>query len=138
MITAEVPRDPRFELPEGRFAARISEIKRMVKQTGRGPQDWIRILFDVQVPGISEQYDAMAGRNFKLDLNRGSDLRNWLTGLLGPDFFKERAGQKMTLDSLIGINCVVELVHFYGKGYDTPHVQVAKVYPAEPTEAQGA
>ncbi len=131
MITAEIPRDTTFQLPEGEFVARIAAIKRMVRQSGDGPQDWVRFLFDVQVPGLSERSDAMAGRNFKLDLNQGSELRNWLTEFLGPVFFKEHAGEPFRLDSLIGIDCVVQLVHFQGTGYKKPLVVVAHIFPAK-------
>ena len=75
MITATIPPDVTFELPEGRYWARISNIKKFIKQAGSGAQDWIRFLFDVKVPGLSERFDAMAGRSFKLNLNRGSELR---------------------------------------------------------------
>jgi integrase len=39
-----------------------------------------------------------------------------LAGLLGKEFFKERSGQQMSLDSLLNTECEVQLEHFYGKG----------------------
>ena len=109
----------------------------MVKQDESRPQDWLRILFEVQVPGLSERKKTMAGRNFKLDLNPRSDLRNWLAGLLGQEFFREHSGQQVSLHSLIGTDCIVELVHFQGDGYEKPHVVVASVHPANPAPVEG-
>src|SRR4051812_43195986 len=79
MIVAEIPKDVSFDLPEGRYRARISNLRLFNKQTGRGPQDWLRILFEVDVPGLSEKVNTLAGRSFKMDLNAGSELRHFLT-----------------------------------------------------------
>lgn len=129
MITADIPREVTFELPEGQYRASISGLKPYTRQSGRGPQNWIRILFDVHIPGLSESVDTRAGSNFKLDLNPGSELRNWLTGLLGKEFFKKRSGQKISLDALLNTECEIELGHFYGAGYEKPLVVVARIRP---------
>jgi hypothetical protein len=129
MITADIPLEVTFELPEGRYQASISSLKPYTKPSGRGPQNWIRILFDVHIPGLSERMETRAGRNFKLDLNPGSEFRNWLTGLLGKEYFKERSGQQISLDSLLNSECEVELKHFYGPGYEQPLVVVASIRP---------
>jgi hypothetical protein len=136
MITADIPREVSFELPEGRYRASISNLKPFVKQVARGAQNWLRVLFEVNIPGLSERVNTMAGRSFKLDLNPGSELRNWLTGLLGKEYFTRRSGQQVNLDSLLETRCEVELEHFYGNGYEKPLVVVAKLRPAafcEPT-----
>ena len=129
MITADIPRETSFELPEGRFRAQISGLKPFIKQAGQGPQDWIRIHFEVHIPGLSERVDTRAARSFKLDLHPGSEFRNWLTGLLGKEYFRERSGQQISLDSLLNTECEVELEHFYGKGYEKPLVVVASIRP---------
>ena len=129
MITADIPREVSFELPEGRYRACISNLKPFVKQVAQGAQDWLRFLFEVHIPGLSERVNTMAGRSFKLDLNPGSELRNWLTGLLGKQYFTQHSGQQVNLDSLLERECEVDLEHFYGKGYDKPLVVVAKLHP---------
>ncbi len=139
MITATIPRDTNYDLPEGGYRARVSGLRPFIKQAGQGPQDWIRIFFEVHIPGLSEKLDARAARNFKLDLSPGSELRNWLTGLLGKEYFKERSGQEVSLDSLIGTECEVELEHYWGKDnwgkdYNKPHVNVARVHPLTSTK----
>jgi hypothetical protein len=129
MITADIPREVSFELPEGRYWGHISGLRPFIRQAGQGPQDWIRIHFDLHIPGLSERVDTRAARNFKLDLNPGSEFRNWLTGLLGKEYFKERSGQQVSLDCLLNTECEVELEHFYGKGYEKPLVVVASIRP---------
>lgn len=129
MIVAAIPKEICFDLPIGRFKAVISNIKPFIKQASQGPQDWIRILFDVQVPGISERAEAKAGRNFRLDLRPGSELRNWLTGLLGRTYFNDKSGETVSLDSLVGTECEIELTHFQGDGFKRPMVIPANIYP---------
>lgn len=129
-MIAEIPREKNFDLPEGRFKAHISNLTPQIKQAGSGPQDWVRISFGVTVPRLSERYDTMAGRNFKWDFNPGSDLRNFLSGLLGKEWFAQRSGQNVCFDSLVGMECEVELEHKQGEGYDKPLVLVTNIRPA--------
>ena len=117
MIQIEIPKETSFDLPEGCYKSQVSGVRPIIKQTSRGSQDWVRVLFDVQVPGLSERLEAMAGRNFKLDVNPGSDLRNFLVGLLGQQFFADRSGQKVDLESLVGKECEIQLEHYWGKDF---------------------
>src|SRR5665213_154121 len=117
MITADIPKDTTFDLPEGTFEAQVTNLKPQIKQSASGTQDWIRFIFGVTVPGLSDKFITMAGRNFKLDLAQGSELRNWLTDLLGKEFFRNRSGQQVSFDSLVGMKCYVELEHFQGRGF---------------------
>src|SRR5665213_401600 len=56
MITAEIPKDVTFDLPEGTFEAQIINLKPQIKQSANGTQDWLRFIFEVTVPGLSEKY----------------------------------------------------------------------------------
>ena len=127
MIEVPIPQDVCFDLPEGVYRARVDTLKRFTKQTSRDSQQWIRILFEVQVPGISERWIAKAGKNFKLDLNHGSELRNFLTGLLGKEYFKDHSGAQADLAQLEGVNCCIELRHVRGRNHDKPFVDVAGI-----------
>jgi hypothetical protein len=137
-VQVAIPKEPTFDLPEGRFAAIFVNLKPFPKQTGQGPEEWIRFLLDVEVPSLSERFDTMAGRSFRLNLNPGSELRNWLTPLLGRDFFKEHAGQQINLDFLTGTQCEVELEHFQGKGYKRPLVVPARLFPVTSKDTEAA
>jgi hypothetical protein len=129
MIEINIPKEKTFDVPEGFFKAQVSGVRSIIKQTSRGAQDWVRVLFDAQVPGLSDRLDAMAGRSFKLDVNPGSDLRNFLVGLLGQQFFTARSGQKVDLESLVGRECEIQLEHYWGKDFEKPLVVVARVAP---------
>lgn len=129
MLEVEIPKEITFDLPVGNYRATIVNIKPMFRQGGDGAHEWIRFLFEVQIRSLSA-YTCMAGRNFKLDLNPGSELRNWLTGLLGGRFFTDRSGTSMDLEKLIGTRCDVVLQHYQTPKYDKPMVLVAEVHPA--------
>ena len=116
-----------FDIPEGRYRARLVNIVPSVRSTTRGAQQWRRFLWEVQVPGIID-LQAMAGRNFIFSLDPGSDLRNFLQTWLGKEWLLANAGQEFDLDDLIGVECELDLVHFQGKGYTTPMTMVASAH----------
>lgn len=128
MLEIEIPKEITFDLPEGNFAAKIDNVRVFPKQSAKGAEDWVRILFQVKVPGM-EHLNTLAGRNFKLNLNHGSELRNFLGCLLGGRFFLNTSGQKFDLESIVGRECEIKLEHFCGKDYDRPLVVVAVMYP---------
>jgi hypothetical protein len=131
MIDVILDKEITFDLPQGDYAAKLSGIKPFVKQAGKGKQDWVRLLFDVSVPGMQE-LDCRAGRNFLLSLRQGSDLRNFLTPLLGPDFFKKNSAKSIDLEkTVVGMDGVVTLSHFIGEGYEKPMVMVESFEPAK-------
>ena len=127
MIQIEIPKETTFDLPEGCFKAQVSGVRQFIKQTSRGAQEWVRFLFDVQVPGLSYRLNTVAGRSFKLDVNPGSDLRNFLVGLLGQQFFADRSGQKVDLEGLNQTDCEIQLDHYCGRDFEKPLVVVSRV-----------
>ena len=128
MIEIDIPKETTFDLPGGNFAARIDNVKVFPKQSAKGMEDWVRLVFQVKVPGM-EHLNTLAGRNFKLNLNPGSDLRNFLGGLLGGGFFLNASGRKFDLETIIGIEGEVKLEHYCGRDYSKPLVVVAALYP---------
>jgi len=60
MTEIQLDKEITFNLPEGAYAAQLSGINTFNKQTAKGRQDWIRLLFDVTVPGMLE-LDCRAG-----------------------------------------------------------------------------
>jgi hypothetical protein len=134
MVNVTLEKEITFDLPEGGYAAKLSGIKPFIKQSAKGKQDWIRLTFDVSVPGM-EALDCRAGRNFALSFKQGSDLRNFLTPILGPDFFKKNSAKNIDLEKLVvGIDGAVTLSHFTGEGYDKPMVMVEAF---EPVKSEG-
>jgi hypothetical protein len=129
MIEVQLDKEVTFQLPEGDYAAQLTGIKPFNKQSGRGKQDWIRLLFEVTVPNM-QNLDCRAGRNFMLSFKAGSDLRNFLTPILGQDFFKQNSAKSIDLEKLVvGLHGVVTLSHFTGQDYDKPLVVVDAFEP---------
>ena len=124
MVNVTLDKEVTFDLPEGAYAGQITGLKPFNKQTARGKQDWIRILFSVAIPD-KQDLDCRAGRNFLLSFKPGSDLRNFLTPVLGLDFFKKHSAKSIDLEKiLVGLHGVVTLSHFTGQDYDKPMVMV--------------
>lgn len=130
MINIQLDKEITFDLPIGAFRAKIIKVKKYPKQTRKGPQDWARINFEVQIPGM-ERFECRAGRNFPLSFKSGSDLRNFLTPILGADFFLKNSASTIDLEGvLLGKEGTVLLNHYQGDGYDDPAVVVESFEPS--------
>ena len=127
-ITKRIPAVKTFDLPAGTYHATLTQYKPMTKQTKKGPVEWVRLLFEVTIPEMANQIPC-AGRNFPLDLNAGSDLRNFLEVWLGEDFFKAKSNQELDFDTLIGKEGDIQLSHYLGDDNSKPFVSIDNVFP---------
>lgn len=127
-IIKKIPAVKTFDLPVGIYQAALSQIKPVTKQTKRGPQEWVRLNYEVQVPGMANQIPC-AGRNFLLDLNPGSDLRNFLEVWLGSDYFTTKSNQEYDFDELMGKEGDIQLSHYLGGDNDKPFVNIDNIFP---------
>ena len=93
MINILLDREITFDLPEGTYPAKLSDMKPFTKQSGKGKEDWLRLLFDVSIPGM-EDLDCRAGRNFMLSFKSGSDLRNFLAPIFGTRILQNELGEE--------------------------------------------
>jgi len=124
MVNITLDREVTFDLPEGTYTAQITGIKPFIKQSARGRQDWIRLLFEAHIPELQD-LDCRAGRNFLLSFKPGSDLRNFLTPVLRQDFFKKNSTKSIDLEKiLVGLKGIITLSHFLGDDYEKPLVVV--------------
>src|SRR4051794_4950799 len=121
----QLPRDKTFNLPEGNFRGRLSSISK--RPTGRSQQESIRFVFDMNIPSIKTALPC-AGRNFALDIKGGNDLKRFLDGWLGKDFFEANGGQSLDLEHLIGREADLVLTHFQQTGYERPMVFIEAAY----------
>ncbi len=129
MINILLDKETTFDLPIGEFKAKINKIRKYQKQTRKGTQDWVRLLFEVAVPGL-ERFDCRAGRNFQLSFKSGSDLRNFLTPILGEKFFRDHSAANIELENLLeGKEGQVMLNHYQGDGFNEPLVVVERFEP---------
>jgi hypothetical protein len=127
-IIATIPAVTTFDLPVGNYRSKLFRTKRSIKQTSRGSQEWVRLVFQAQVPSMLSQCPC-AGRNFVKDLSPGSDLRNFLESWLGRDFFVQRSGQELDFDTLIGREADLVLSHYEGDNYSKPLVIIEEIHP---------
>lgn len=128
-ITKQIPAVKTFDVPAGLYRAKLTQYRSIIKQSKRGPQEWVRLVFELSVPGLEHQIPC-AGRNFVLDLNPGSDLRNFLEVWLGGDWFKERSGQVLDFETLVGKEGDICLSHYQGDEFERPLVIIDNVFPA--------
>jgi hypothetical protein len=133
-IKITVPKQQTYNLPEGQFNAKLLRVNESIKQTGKGPQTWIRLVFEVDVPGMA-RLTPLAGRKFLKSIDEGTDLRNFLEGWLGREFFHQLSGQELVFDDLIGKQCELTLTHFQGDDYEKPLVVPAMARPVKNVKA---
>ena len=130
MAKIHVPKQVVFDLPEGNYQATLVKYHQQFKQTGKGSQTFIRLLFKVTVPGM-ENVTSSAGRNFEAKLDSGSDLRNFLESWLGRDYFLKLSGKELDLDELVDKPGEVTLRHFQGPDFDKPLVIIDGLFPPD-------
>lgn len=136
-----VPKEQTFKLPEGRFPAVITGYKEKAVDTVRGQRIKATILFEVFVPGM-ENYECLARKVLPLELKAGSELRRFLSGLLGQDYWRSKSNQAIDLEhELVGRRGEVVLIHakFDEDNYSFPLVDVEAMHSPrpEPLESGG-
>ncbi len=137
-IIKRIPAVKTFDIPAGSYQAVLTQCRPMTKQSKKGPQEWVRLIYEVKVPEMADQIPC-AGRNFQLDLNPGSDLRNFLEVWLGSDFFKAKSNQNLDFDTLVGREGDIYLSHYQGEEFERPLVIIDNVFPIssqQPTTAK--
>ena len=109
-LAIPVPKDPNFRIPEGRYRATITTVRKLLAERADGVGETLRILYEVQVPSLPKCIN-LAKSEYRLDMNPGSDLRNVLTRLLGKQVLSEAAGGTFDLEQLVGMDVEVEIEH---------------------------
>lgn len=126
-----IPKEPFYKLDAGHFRAQIQNVTfRKAKQS---KAQNCCISFEVEVPG-KERYECCARAVFPLDLKPGSQLRMFLEGLLGAEFFAENSGKPVNLHEVLrNLDCEIELVHgpHDEEKYDWPLVLVSEATPIQ-------
>lgn len=129
-----VPKEPTYNLPEGRFRAYLRSFSVRPPKRSKGKDRTLNaiIQFDVtSVPGM-ENYDCKARKVVPMDLKSGSELRRFLEGLLGSGYFSQRSNQAIDLRSVLeGQACEVVLIHAKHdeECYKHPLVDVLEIFP---------
>jgi hypothetical protein len=127
--TIEVPRQTSFHIPRpGAYSSTIKSVSKKIRLTDSVP--FIRILFNVQVPGANLDY--LAKLDLKQDMNEGSDLWNVVCRLVGRKALQECSESEFDLNSLVNLSCDIEVDHVVDKDarYECPLVVVTNLKEA--------
>ena len=143
-LICPIPLDETYDLPEGRYRARLVKVRPHTKQSSRGSTNVVRLLFEVDVPSLRNK-TAMAGRNFNLDLRRQTDLRGFLEAWRGAELFAT-SDEQLDLEQLVDAPAEVVLRHIKNPSHQRPYVLVESIHPpgalwltgAETTELEQA
>lgn len=143
-LICQIPSDETYDLPEGRYRARLVKVRPHTKQSSRGSTSIVRLLFEVDVPSLQNK-TAMAGRNFIIDLRRQSDLRGFLEAWRGAELFANPS-QPLDLELLVDAPAEVVLRHIKNPSHPRPYVLIESIHPpgalwltsAEPVELEQA
>lgn len=127
-IEVQIPMENTFNLDEGNYRGRLQTISRKPNACAKGPGEQIRLLFEMDIPSIKTRI-PMAGRNFTLNLKTGTELRRFLESWLGRKFFETNAGKALDLESLVGREADLVLIHFQQVGYDKPMTFIQSAHP---------
>ena len=126
-LICPIPLDETYDLPEGRYRARLVKVRPHTKQTSRGSTQLVRMLFEVDIPSLRNK-TAMAGRNFTLDLRRQSDLRGFLEAWRGVELFAT-SDEQLDLEQLVNEPAEVVLRHIKNPSHPRPYVLVESIHP---------
>lgn len=128
--TIGVPRQTSFHTPEGSHSAVIRSVSKRSRQAGSSSIPIVRFLFTVNVPGALVDY--LAKLDLKQDLNEGSVLWNVVCRLIGRKRLQECSGMEFDLDSLVGMQCDIQIEHIRGRAdeHDFPFVVVSDLREA--------
>lgn len=126
-LICPIPLDETYDLPQGRYRARLVKVRPETKLSHRGPTHLIRLLFEVQIPSLKNRI-PMAGRNFPFDLGRKSDLRGFLEAWKGAELFANGA-DCFDFEALVCGEADIVLRHVTNANHRRPYVLVESIHP---------
>jgi hypothetical protein len=109
-LAVPVPKESTFKIREGKYSAKIKSVRKLDRQNARKSNPYVRILFNVKVPGL-DRYECLAKADYPLNLENRTDLRNIINRLLGKDHLASLSGKEFDLESLVGLDCEIEVEH---------------------------
>jgi hypothetical protein len=109
-LSVPVPKGTNFHIPEGKYRAKIKNVRKLTIQKLDGSGQVLRILFEVRVPSLPSS-ENLAKAEFKIDLNSGSELRNVISRLLGKQVLLDAADSSFDLEQLVGTDVEIEIEH---------------------------
>jgi len=119
-----------IDLPEGTYAAHIIGVRSLELPSGKKDKDWLCMGIKITAPSISDE-DLRCYIKYHVSFYEGSNLREFLTKVLGPDFFNFITAKSFDLNEILpGIRGVIKLIHLKSEGRDKPMVIVKGFKPS--------
>jgi hypothetical protein len=118
-----IPSEVQYLVPEGKYRAFLREVRYLTSKKQ------VRLIFEIisKRPGKGRY---VAGKNYDINLEKGSPLRQDLASLRGYDLTAEEIEQgDFDCDTLIGTDCDLLIAHISNADYDQPFVAIAKMLP---------
>jgi len=123
MVIPVPPRDS-FDIEPGRYRATCTEIREIEKQTRKGTQKNLRIVWELDIP-TSENIRYLAGKNYEPTLAKDSTLRHDLRTWFGHDI----NARQFDTATLKGKEAILTVQDIENEGWANPYHHVAKVEP---------
>jgi hypothetical protein len=122
-----------YDIEPGRYKATCTEIREIEKQTRKGTQKNLRLVWELDIPG-TENVRFLAGKNYEPTLAKDSTLRNDLRSWFGHDI-KVRNFDTATLK---GREAIITVQDIENEGHANPYHWVAKVERLVDEDAEDA
>jgi hypothetical protein len=119
-----VPPKDSFDVEPGKYSATCIETREIEKQTPKGSEKRLRVVWELNVPGADDVRN-LVGKNYEPTLARNSLLRNDLTTWFGRDI----NARQFDTATLKGKTATVTVQHIENEGRAKPYCWVAKVEP---------
>ena len=132
MIISVEPRDS-FDVEPGRYRATCTEVREIEKQTRKGTEKFLRLIWELDVPG-AENVRYLAGKNYEPTLAKDSVLRNDLRSWFGHDI----NARQFDTATLKGKEAIITVQDIENEGWPKPYHHVARVEPLVDEDAEDA
>jgi hypothetical protein len=113
-----------YHVEPGRYRAKCTEVREVEKQTRKGTQKRLRIVWELDIPS-SENILYLAGKNYEPTLAKESILRNDMRTWFGHDINV----RQFDTTTLKGKGAILTVQDIENEGWAEPYHHVAKVEP---------
>jgi hypothetical protein len=132
MVIPVPPKDS-YDVEPGRYRAICTDTREVEKQTRKGTQKSLRLVWELDIPG-ADNVRYFAGKNYEPTLAKDSVLRNDLRSWFGHDI----NARQFDTATLKGKEAIVTVQNIENEGFEHPYHWVAKVEPLVDEDGEDA
>ena len=137
-LMVPIPKAPNFHIPEGKYLAKITSVKKEFVEKLNCTGEVLKLLFEVQVPSLLKKLN-IARAEFRLDMTPGSELHNLCYRFFGKHAMTEAAESEtgtFNLKQLDGLDVEIEIEHIITNRRDDYAYPLVKVRDIRKLEVQ--